>query len=333
MKLRRIFHPTDFSPCAAVALRFALETALHCNAELRVGHVIFGGREYWDEDGLENLDDSDLERRLREYVFSEMVRMGWEHVQAVPVSYEVIRHATADSGIVRFARARHVDLIVLGTHGRRGVRRFLLGSVASRVLHDAHTNVVVVPFGYRERDGGRILVPVDFADRSVPLLRAADAVARRLEVPVDLLHVLDISPRMAFMGEGEIKTYASSLTTVAEERLNGLAENVTAKTKAMVHVESGSPAATILRYTEEHDVRLVMMASSGMSPDERILRYPKQKAQYEELRWAVGPVTERVATYSEVPVFVVKRFVEPLRRTVAGVDENQYTMAEIAKKI
>lgn len=333
MKLRRIFHPTDFSPTAAVALRFALETARRFEAELHVGHVVYGDREYWDDDDLDHLNDGDLERRLREHVFSEMVRMNWEHDHAVRLHYPVIRHATPDSGILRFARAQRVDLIVLGMHGRRGVRRFLLGSVASRVLHGAHTDLVVVPFGHRAPADGRILAPVDLCDRSAPLIRSAAELAWRVNAPLDLLHVLDLPLRPQQRREGVMGGELKSLTEVAAERLEILAREVENRKKTLVHVKSGSPGATILQFVDEHEVRLVMMASSGTSPDERVRRNPKDAAAYHDMRWAIGPVTERVVTHSDVPVWVLKRFSEPSKPKNQGVDVRQYTMSEIAREV
>lgn len=333
MKLRRIFHPTDLSPNAAVALRFSLEIAHRFDAELHVGHVVANGREYWDAEDLDRLDDADLKRRLREYVYAEMVRMNWPRDRDVRTRFPVIRHETPHAGIVRFARQWDVDLIIVGTHGRRGVRRFLLGSVASRVLHDAHTDLVVVPFGYRERSGGRVLVPVDLCDRSAPLLRNATEVAAKEEARLHLLHVLELPPAAQLLGEETAGAEVRTLPEVAAERLEALASSIDAAVKPLVHVKIGSPAAAILQYVEERDVRLIMMASSGMSPDERLRRYPREKGTYEELRWAIGPVTERVATHSEAPVWVVKKFAEPSWRGNEGVEKAQYTMAEIAREV
>lgn len=331
MKLRRIFHPTDFSPNAAVALRFALEVAHRFDAELHAGHVVFGGREYWDDDQADDLSDIALERRLREYVYSEMVKMNWNAVPPVRLQYPVIRHETPSGGIAHYAGSADIDLIVLGTHGRRGVRRLLLGSVAARVLHGARTDVVVVPFGYRQFDRSRILVPVDLCDRSEALVRAAGEIAARMDADVDLLHVLE--PHADSLTHRAVgTTELQSLAEVAENRLAEMAGSIK-KVGTKVRVKSGQPASAILDYVSGHDVGLVTVASSGMSPDERLRRRPAQSATYEELTWILGPVTERVVTNAEVPVWVLKRFPDPLRDRDAGVEKGQYTMAEIAREV
>lgn len=66
MEIRRIFHPTDFSRGADAALRYAIDTALRFEAHLLVGHVVYGGRAYWDGQVVQ--DDGDVYATLREHV-------------------------------------------------------------------------------------------------------------------------------------------------------------------------------------------------------------------------------------------------------------------------
>lgn len=331
MKPRRIFHPTDFSPNAVVALRFALEAAHSFRAELHIGHVVFGGTESWDDDQAGHLRDGEHEKHLREYVYSEMVKMSWNSVPPVRLHYPVIRHETPDGGITEYAGSAGIDLIVLGTHGRRGVRRFLLGSVAARVLHAAKSDVVVVPSLYRHVEHARILVPVDLFDRSEPVLRAAGETARLMNGTVDLLHVLEPESDSLIRRSGgnpEIR----SLEDVILDQLTVMAESIRNE-KTRVRIVPGQPAAAILEYAADNEVGFVMMASSGMSPDARLRRHPEQSVSSEEVRWIISPVTERVVTHADVPVWVVKRFPEPRRPGDQGVDNHQYTMAEIAREL
>lgn len=331
MKLRRIFHPTDFSPNAAVALRFALEVAHSFRAELHTGHVVFGGGDYGDDGQTDDLSDGELEKRLREYVYSEMVKMNWDRVPPVRRRYFVIRHETPDGGIVHHASSAGIDLIVLGTHGRRGVRRLLLGSVATRVLHAAQRDVVIVPSHHRQLERARILVPVDLGDRSEPVIRAAGETARRMNATVDLLHVLEPGSDSLIRRFGE-NAEIRSLEDVIEARMAAMAAGTT-KEKTKVRVVSGQPAPAILDYAADHEVGFVMMASSGMSPEAMVRQHPVQNASIDELRWIISPVTERVVTHADVPVWVLKRFVVPGRPGDQGVDKDQYTMAEIAREV
>ena len=135
MKLfRRILHPTDFSKASGPAFKKALELARQERAELRLVYVIatpavlledsFMTAKTWAE--MTTAGRREAQRRLRPL----LARAKKAHVRASAAVLEGI----AFEEIVREARRRRADLIVVGTHGRTGVARFFLGSVAARVL-------------------------------------------------------------------------------------------------------------------------------------------------------------------------------------------------------
>ena len=73
---------------------------------------------------------------------------------SIPVSTG-IRHGSAFEGIVHEAKAVSADLIVMGTHGRKGVSHLMLGSVAERVIRGAHCPVLAVCMTWGSASGGR----------------------------------------------------------------------------------------------------------------------------------------------------------------------------------
>jgi universal stress protein A len=142
--VRRILHPTDFSAASRPAFKRAVALAKAERAQLIVVHVLpaivvlpdgYMSPDTWNQ--LERGQRMVAQRQLNK-VLAEAKRVG---VRARSV---LIDMGVTHEQIVRFARARRIDLIVMGTHGRSGVVKAILGSVASRVLASARCPVMTV---------------------------------------------------------------------------------------------------------------------------------------------------------------------------------------------
>ncbi len=139
---KRIVHPTDFSTASEPAFTDALERAQREGAELILVHVL---------DPIVGLsDEMYIAKRLELREVSEArARRDFERLLArakkagVPAS-DVLADGWAPDEIARIAKARGADLIVMGTHGRTGIRKLLLGSVAERVIGMAPCPVLTV---------------------------------------------------------------------------------------------------------------------------------------------------------------------------------------------
>ena len=138
---KHILHPTDFSPGAEAAFAHALETARREHGELILVHI------------LESLVPmrgayTAMELQVRAAV-TAAVRQGFDRLRArakragVPAS-EVLAEGWVPEQIAKLARKRHADLIVMGTHGRTGWAKVMLGSVAERVVVLAPCPVLTV---------------------------------------------------------------------------------------------------------------------------------------------------------------------------------------------
>jgi nucleotide-binding universal stress UspA family protein len=144
MRIRRIVHPTDFSKASGPAFRKALELAKASRAQLIVMHVLsilpvipdaYVTPALWE----------DLERGQRTTAGRELARLVAKARKAgVRASAALVDIGVTHEQIVRYARAKRADLIVIGTHGRSGLTKALLGSVASRVLSTARCPVLTV---------------------------------------------------------------------------------------------------------------------------------------------------------------------------------------------
>ncbi len=142
--IRRILHPTDFSPASRPAFKKAVALAKAHRAQLFVVHALallpifpdaYVPPNVWDE--IARGQRATGQRQVRRLVAKAKAA-------GVRASGFLLDLGVTHEQIARFARARRVNLIVMGTHGRSGLTRALLGSVASRVLATATCPVMTV---------------------------------------------------------------------------------------------------------------------------------------------------------------------------------------------
>jgi nucleotide-binding universal stress UspA family protein len=144
---RRVLHPSDFSSASRPAFRKAMDLAKSLRGDLVLVHVLpfvvvpmMMGEGY-----IPAATFDDLQRTARAVAQRHLTRLVAQAKQAgIRVSTRLVEGEPVDDRIVRTAKAVHADIIVIGTHGRTGVRRFLLGSVAARVVATASCSVLTV---------------------------------------------------------------------------------------------------------------------------------------------------------------------------------------------
>lgn len=136
--VKRILVPVDFSPSSRKALNYAAGLAKQFSAGLTLLHVIepyhFASRVESPLDYV-NLKQAAMEEMARWAASIRRRTACVETAVAIGTAYEVI---------VTKARKNRIDLIILSTHGRTGLKHFLLGSVAERVVRLAPCPVLVV---------------------------------------------------------------------------------------------------------------------------------------------------------------------------------------------
>ena len=145
MDVRTILLPTDFSECAAHAVPAATALARLLGARILCLHVIepVVPTVGWTP-VAEPLPVADLSERLEDAAASELPKVArCEECAGLEVE-DLIAHGEAASEIVRVARERGADLIVISSHGRTGLGRILFGSTAESVVRHAHCPVLVV---------------------------------------------------------------------------------------------------------------------------------------------------------------------------------------------
>jgi universal stress protein A len=151
--IQRILHPTDFSEHSAAAAQYASFLAQLCDAELHLLYVV--------EDSMGKIPQPDLGfpapgevARVRQDVWPQLrdvVGVGLPDSDRITLA---TRLGPISDQIVACASDNEIDLIVIGTHGRRGVMHALMGSVAEAVVRTASCPVLTVRLAKPERDEG-----------------------------------------------------------------------------------------------------------------------------------------------------------------------------------
>ena len=150
IKLEKILMPTDFSSSSENAMRYAVSFAKEYNAELVVLHVIHEPHRL--RRVTTTLPGEEIDKIITDeigVVKKAMEQFVKDFSEGVKVK-TLIKTGIAIVEIVESAKEENVDMIVIGTHGQTGTRHALIGSVAERVVRNAHCPVFTVkPFGFK----------------------------------------------------------------------------------------------------------------------------------------------------------------------------------------
>ena len=146
-RMRRVLHPSDFSPASRPAYRKAVDLVKVLHGELVLVHIlspviapVMAAEMY-----VPGAIYDDLQRTARALARRHLDRLVTQAKQAgVRVSSRLVEGIPIHDRIVRSAKALHADMIVMGTHGRTGISRVVLGSVAARVVAAARCPVLTV---------------------------------------------------------------------------------------------------------------------------------------------------------------------------------------------
>lgn len=296
LAIRKILFPTDFSPASRAALDHALVWAELHDAELELLHVLtlrtadpFHPDHHFPEPG-------ELLARLQTLAESEMKGLLAPHRERVLRITETIeRDAEVDAGILERAQDGGATMIVMGTHGRRGPARLLIGSVASEVTRRATCPVLVVPARGTRPAGTlqRILAAVDFSASSRRAAAHARALALETGAALELFHVvpdLEVPLPMNPAGLAAPATLMRDLESAARDALSEMAEAYGRESRVTTEVWHGPAAVTILNRAEEYGADLIVVGAQGHGALDHLL---------------LGSVAEKVARLARCPVLIV----------------------------
>ena len=278
--------PTDGSESAERAARHGVVLARAYDATVHALSVI-------DERDYDGVADG----RVPDPGDAAVERDAQEAVEAVAdlADGETVTRVEAgvpSEAILAYATEAGVDLVVMGTHGRTGVDRFVIGSVAEKVVRRADVPVVTV----RAVESAtlwppidRILVPTDGSDASFEALPYALDLAERFDAEIEAFSVVDERTTSAFYNVGTaLEDVVGGLRTTAETATDRIASEAAERgIDASTTVVEGLPSRTICAHAAESGADVVVMASHGRTGLAHYL---------------LGSVAERVVRNSAVPV-------------------------------
>jgi nucleotide-binding universal stress UspA family protein len=203
LRFERILCPLDFSEFSAKAYDYAQSLAKHYQARVFVEHVLqplFAAYPFYVYPDMAN----DVYQDLRGHAEQQLEEFLKTHTRNGVQLESVVCEGNVTDSILAFAEEHAVDLIVLGTHGRHGFDRLLLGSVTEKVLHKARCPVLAVrkPAHDFVAPGNsedpvhlrRILFATDFSKHAQRALDYALSLAQEYAAELTLLHVLEEFP-------------------------------------------------------------------------------------------------------------------------------------------
>jgi nucleotide-binding universal stress UspA family protein len=142
--IRRILHASDFSSASRPAFAKALELANANRAELIVTHVLVPTMPLMVDGYISPKAYADIEEAARREVRKRLAALVMKAKRAGVRARALLLEGIPADRIVRAAKSQGADLVVIGTHGRTGFSRLVLGSVASRVISQAQCAVLTV---------------------------------------------------------------------------------------------------------------------------------------------------------------------------------------------
>lgn len=132
--LRRILHPTDFSPASSAAFNRAVAMARAARAELVIVHALAPFMPVLGEGYVSPKVYEEMAASTRGYAKKRLDALLAKARKTGVRARGLLLEGTPHERIVRAAKSQRADLVVMGTHGRSGLARFFLGSVAERVV-------------------------------------------------------------------------------------------------------------------------------------------------------------------------------------------------------
>ena len=197
---KKILSPVDFSERSEHAVRYAAALAHRFESELILVHVLEPlSLDYSMVDPDRSLFDNVLEIR-RQRAREQIDAFAWD----VSNAFRILAEGDAADQILAAASRQNADLIVMPTRGRSRIRRFIVGSVTAKVLHDSAIPVWTgVHLDYEQNFPElrlqKVLCAVDFGPQTTAVLKSGAHLALAFDASVSLVHVVSVMETSDFV--------------------------------------------------------------------------------------------------------------------------------------
>lgn len=280
----RILVPTDLSDFAALALRYAALLRERAGSALT---LLYADETYLPVDLLEAplgyyLENAPHSREKLQAKFTEYAK-----AQIGGKFETIVVQDSPSRAILNTARSLRADLIMMGTHGRRGVRRAILGSVTENVLHEADTPVLTVTpslMGSRETAIKRILCPVNFTYVAREALLQACRFAQLFGADLSVMYVVEGLPTE------RVEQVESAFRQWVDPQVRDQSRFT------RMFVRDGDPAERVLAAAFEQNADLIVVGAQHKFFSDATV---------------IGTTTQRITRFARCPVLTVVRKAKP----------------------
>jgi len=293
----RILVPLDGSELAQIALPYAEKLAGVLGSQIILIYV--------------SESTEDRYNHMHQFYLQQMVEAAKQNAQryldkqderTIKVDSMILVGDPAEE-IVDYAGKEDIGLIVMSTHGRSGIKRWAMGSVADKVLRSAKQPMAIIrakgarPDMLGERNIlSKILVALDGSKESEAVIPYIEELASKLQAEVILLQVIAPDYHIYAAGGPEYGVYAEQQMESMKKFARDYLEEIITRLKrrevtAKAEIMFGTAAETILNFADQANVSMVAMTTHGRSGVSR---------------WALGSVAERVLRAGNTPLLLVR---------------------------
>lgn len=292
MKFKHILVPVDFSEFSDKATEYALFLAEQFCARVTLLHVmVIFKADIKEKEHLDSYEKLILEIEKQH---SEQLKHHCEggEKRGIEINAVLKRGISEADTILDHIMNNGYDLVVMGTHGRTGIKRWMAGSVTEKVVHHSPIPVVTVHKDIQDFSLKRILIPDDFSDFSQQAIEQGKSLAGIFKAHCTFLHSVMQQEHELYYNISSVpllEAYPQLEDTIKEN----LAQRAgLPKGKADYVVLEGTPYKTIIQYAAEREVDLIVMATRGSGALVHLL---------------MGSNAERVVRTAPCPVLTVRK--------------------------
>ena len=286
VRFKNILCPVDFFSASNRAFEYAMKLAENYGANLRLLHVVSPIIPDTYASGS-NLADLSVDFQKKSRLQLEKLKARAEK-KNIKVSAEV-QIGDIDGEIRRAIKNGNADLVVVGTHGRRGFERWVLGSVTERLIRHCPVPLLAIGSSGTSRMVppaiARMVVTTDFSEGTSDAMAYACSIAAECQSKITLLHVMnDVTADVGLR-------LRDPLIRGIREKLDALVpKGIRDWCDVQTHVDTGTPWRVILKTIQSEKPGLLVMNVHGKGMLERAL---------------VGSTADRVLRGTSCPVLLI----------------------------
>jgi nucleotide-binding universal stress UspA family protein len=293
MLFKNILVPIDFSHNSEIVIKYASELALQYRARLTLYHaIVMFQYDFNDKERVDQYEEL-LITHAREV--KKHLRKSSNDISGLGITVDtaIERGVSVAGTLLDYIEKNSFDLVVMGTHGKTGLKHLLQGSVAEKIVRLAPVPVLTVHEKYKDFKLDHVLVPIDFSDASNRTLEKVIEMQRESAFKITCLHVVEkqVYPAYYAGGINSVFELDSGLKERVIHNLNKVAGKYAIEDKAEFAVLEGMPHHEIVEFARKNEVDLIAISTRGLTGFEYAL---------------IGSTTEKVVRLASVPVLTFK---------------------------